>query len=83
MFLKMLNGKLQMNKFYFITIIIIFIVCFLFILSRYEAARPTEVIDPNLYTIVPGIGIGSVKFNMSKEEIIKHFGEPERLRFHW
>ena len=68
-----------MKKSYCIAIIIIFIVCVLLISSLYKTARPTEVIDPNLYTIVPGIGIGSVKFNMSKEEIIRHFGEPDEM----
>lgn len=66
-----------MKKFYYIVIIVIFIVCVLLILSRYKGARSKEVIDPNLYTIVPGQGIGSVKFGMNREEIIKHFGEPD------
>ena len=65
--------------FIFILLIIIFIICIFLLLHEYRKHQPIEVIDPNLYTMVPGQGIGSVKFSMSREEIIKHFGEPDEI----
>ena len=68
-----------MKRSYYIALIIFFIAGVFLVLHEYRANQSTEIIDPNLYTIVPGVGIGSVKFNMTKEEIIEHFGEPDEV----
>lgn len=49
------------------------------LLHEYRKNQPIEVIDPNLYMIIPGHGIGSVEFGMNREEIINNLGEPDEI----
>ena len=46
-------------------------------LSEDELGPPPDEEEASRLTIVPGVGIGDVKFGMSREEIVARFGEPE------
>lgn len=41
--------------------------------------KTTEEEPPVELTIEPLVGIGPVKFGMSKDEVIEHFGQPDRI----
>ena len=41
--------------------------------------KTTEEELPDEFTIEPLVGIGPVKFGMSKDEVIEHFGQPDRI----
>jgi len=51
--------------------------CLVSLLSCAKKADKEEAIDELI--IEPLVGIGPVRFGMSKDEVIKHFGQPDKI----
>ena len=51
--------------------------CIVALISCSKKADEEALVDELI--IEPLVGIGPVKFGMSKEEVIKHFGQPDRV----
>ena len=72
------------NKYQKRTIAILCIVTFLFIPTGCKKETPGQASkqapgpDEGL-TVELGVGIGPVKFGMSKKQVIEHFGEPDKI----
>lgn len=74
------------NKYSKKAIVVLYAAVFVLILTGCAKETPTEdnedetAAGPNEALVVElGIGIGPVKFGMSKEEVIENFGEPDEV----
>ncbi len=47
--------------------------------EKVQAAVDSNSITNLSYEVYPGVGMGSIRFGMSKESVIKEIGEPEKV----